>query len=153
MLEVAGIPVDVGLIEAAALLHDIDKLETRDGLGIHGVAGAATLEAMGFAELGPPVASHPLSALLDDARFPRGWPSVAVSVADKHVAQEFMTVDERLDDMARRYPHFRAEINAARRPAHALERELADAVGLPVADLVQALRHAWESRVSERSGR
>jgi len=94
-----------------------------------------------------------VSALLDDTRFPRGWASVAVSVADKHVAQEFLTVDERLDDMARRYPAYRAEIDAARRPAHALESELAEAVGLPVADLVAALRQAWESRVSERSGR
>jgi len=153
MLGVAGIPVDVGLVEAAALLHDIDKLETRGGRGVHGVAGAAMLEVMGFAELAPPVASHPVSALLDDARFPRGWPSVAVSVADKHVAEEFLTVDERLNDMARRYPRFRSEINAARRPAHALESELADAVGLPVADLVAALRRAWESRVGERSGR
>jgi putative nucleotidyltransferase with HDIG domain len=153
MLEAAGIPVDVGLVEAAALLHDIDKLETRNGRGVHGVAGAATLEAMGFGELAPPVASHPLSALLDDARFPRGWPSVAVTIADKHVSQEFLTVDERLDDMARRYPAYRAEINAARRPAHALESELADAVGLPVPDLVAALRQAWESRVSEPSGR
>lgn len=153
LLAASGIPLDVGLVEAAALLHDIDKLETRCGRGVHGLAGAAMLEAMGFAELAPPVASHPVSALLDDARFPRGWASVAVSVADKHVAQEFLTVDERLDDMARRYPAYRAEINAARRPAHALESELADAVGLPVADLVAALRQAWESRVSERSGR
>jgi hypothetical protein len=108
---------------------------------------------MGFGELAPPVASHPVSALLEDARFPRGWPSVAVSIADKHDGQEFLTVDERLDDMARRYPAYRAEINAARRPAHALESELADAVGLPVPDLVAALRQAWESRVSEPSGR
>ena len=152
MLVAAGIPVDVGLVEAAALLHDIDKLDTRRGQGIHGAAGAATLEAMGFADLAPAVASHPVSALLDDARFPRGWPSVAVSIADKHVAQEFVTIDERLDDMARRYPAFRTEINAARRHAHALEQELADAVGLSAADLVEALRQACASRVSEPSG-
>ena len=152
LLQSAGIPLDLGLVEAAALLHDIDKLETRAGRGIHGAAGAATLEAMGFAELAPPVASHPLSALLDDARFPRGWPSVVISVADKHVAQDFLTVDQRLEDMALRYPAFRAEIDAARRPAHRLEAELADAIGMPPADLVEALRHAWESRVNERSG-
>src|SRR5436190_5781910 len=121
-LEAAGIPINVELVEAAALLHDIDKLETRDGPGVHGRVGAAMLESMGFAELAPPVAGHPVSALLDDRRFPRGWPSVVVSVADKHVAQVFMTIDERLDDMARRYPRFRVEINAARRPALALEQ-------------------------------
>ena len=151
-LEAAGIPIDVGLVEAAALLHDIDKLETRGGRGVHGLTGATTLEGMGFRELGPPVASHPISALLDDRRFPRGWPSVAVNVADKHVAQEFLSIDERLNDMVRRYPQFRAEIQAARRPAHALEEELADAIGLSVGELVEALREAWQSQVGERAG-
>ena len=65
-LEAAGIPIDVGLVEAAALLHDIDKLETRGGRGVHGLAGATMLQGMGFGELAPPVASHPISALLDD---------------------------------------------------------------------------------------
>jgi hypothetical protein len=115
------------------------------------VAGAATLEAMGFGELAPAVASHPLSALLDDARFPRGWPSVVVSIADKHVAQDFLSIDQRLDDMALRYPAFSAEINAARRPAHRLEGELAEGIGLRPADLIDALRTAWQSDVNERS--
>jgi hypothetical protein len=74
-----------------------------------------------------------------------------VSVADKHVAQGFLTVDERLDDMAHRYPSYRAEIEAARRPAHALEAELAGAIGLPMAELVDELRQAWQSQVGERA--
>jgi hypothetical protein len=111
------------------------------------------LETMGFGELAPAVAGHPVSALLDDRRFPRGWPSVVVSVADKHVAQNFLTIDERLDDMSERYPQYRAEINAARRPAHALEQELADAIGVPVEDLVDGLRLAWQAAAPERAGR
>jgi putative nucleotidyltransferase with HDIG domain len=149
----SGIPIDVGLVEVAALLHDIDKLETRGGRGVHGLTGAAMLETMGFGELAPAVAGHPVSALLDDRRFPRGWPSVVVSVADKHVAQNFLTIDERLDDMSERYPQYRAEINAARRPAHALEQELADAIGVPVEDLVDGLRLAWQAAAPERAGR
>jgi putative nucleotidyltransferase with HDIG domain len=149
----AGIPIDVGLVEVAALLHDIDKLETRGGRGVHGLTGAAMLETMAFGELAPAVAGHPVSALLDDRRFPRGWPSVVVSVADKHVAQTFLTIDERLDDMSERYPQYRDEINAARRAAHALEQELADAIGVPVADLVKLLRLAWQAAAPERAGR
>lgn len=152
-LEAAGIPVHVGLIEAAALLHDIDKLETRSGKGVHGAAGAALLESMGFGELGPPVASHPVTALLDDRRFPRGWPSVVVNVSDKHVAQAFLTIDERLDDMALRYPRYRSEIESARRPAHALEQELADAIGMSVANLVDQLRAAWQAKPAEEAHR
>ena len=87
-------------------------------------------------------------ALLDDDRFPIGWPSVLVAVADRHVAQEFMTVDERLDDMRLRHPEHAEQIEAARRPAHALEAQLAEAVGLEVPDLVERLRAAWKAGVA-----
>jgi hypothetical protein len=92
-----------------------------------------------------PVASHPLNCLLDDDRFPRGWPSVLVAVADRHVAQEFVTIDERLDDMKRRHAEFADGIELARRPAHALEAELAEVVGASVDQLVARLRTAWEA--------
>jgi putative nucleotidyltransferase with HDIG domain len=139
----AQIPVDGALVEAAALLHDIDKVEIRRSGGEHGIVGARRLEAMGYPELAMPVASHPITSLLDDDRFPIGWPSVIVAVADRHVAQEFMTVDERLDDMKQRHPEYAASIEAARRPAHALEEQVAEAVGVSVAELVDRLRAAW----------
>src|SRR3990170_6811632 len=126
LLAEAQIPVDGALVEAAALLHDIDKVEIRATGGQHGIVGARRLEALGYEELAMPVASHPITALLDDDRYPIGWPSVLVAVADRHVAQEFMTVDERLDDMKNRHPEHVASIEAARRPAHALEEELAE---------------------------
>jgi putative nucleotidyltransferase with HDIG domain len=141
----AQIPVDGTLIEAAALLHDIDKAEIRRTRGEHGIIGARKLEAAGYHELAMPVASHPIKCLLDDERFPIGWPSVIVAVADRHVGQEFMTVDERLDDMKRRHPDHVADIESARRPAHALEAQVAEAVDLPVDDLVARLRAAWEA--------
>ena len=107
LVTAAGVPVDVRLVEVAALLHDIDKLETRQGGGVHGQVAAERLAAMGFEELTAPVASHPVTCLLDDRCFPRGWPSVIVSVADRHVAQAFMTIDERIDDMKRAPPGVR----------------------------------------------
>ena len=142
----AQIPVDGALVEAAALLHDIDKPEIRRTGGEHGIVGARRLEAAGHEELAMPVASHPITALLDDDRFPIGWPSVLVAVADRHVAQEFVTVDERLDDMKLRHPEYAESIEAARRPAHALEaRGRRGASGLTVDELVARLRAAWEA--------
>jgi putative nucleotidyltransferase with HDIG domain len=140
----SGIPIDVRLVEIAALLHDIDKLETRDG-GEHGLVGAAELDRLGYPELGPPVASHPVTCLLDESRFPRGWPSVLVAIADRHVNQSFVTIDERIDDQARRHPEYAASLDAARSPAHALEAELAEVTGLTLPDLVARLRDAWEA--------
>lgn len=141
----AQIPIDGALVEAAAILHDIDKVETRRDGGEHGIVGARRLEGLGYGELAIPVASHPISCLLDDDRFPIGWPSVVLAVADRHVAQGFLTVDDRLDEMKRRHPRYAEEIEAARQPAHALERELAEVSGLTVDDLVARLRAAWEA--------
>ena len=145
LLAEAQIPIDGALVEVAALLHDIDKVEIRRDGGEHGIVGARKLEAAGYEELAMSVASHPVSCLLDDDRFPRGWPSVLVAIADRHVAQEFMTVDERLDDMKLRHPEFADDIETARQPAQALEAELAEVVGMKVADLVARLRGAWEA--------
>jgi hypothetical protein len=68
-----------------------------------------------------------------------------VAVADRHVAQTFLTIDERLDGMKERHPEYAESIDAARRPAHALEAQVAEAVGLDVDDLVARLRAAWET--------
>jgi hypothetical protein len=100
---------------------------------------------MGFPELAAPVASHPVTCLLDDRCFPRGWPSVLLSVADRHVAQAFLTIDERIDDMQARHPEYVDSLEAARRPAHVLEAEVCDAVGLAADALVERLRAAWQA--------
>jgi putative nucleotidyltransferase with HDIG domain len=141
----AGIPIDVRLVEVAALLHDIDKLQSRASGEEHGILGARWLSEMGYSELAIPVASHPLRCLLDAERYPIGWPSVLVSLADKHVGQGFMTIDERLDEMIERYPQHRGEIGSARRPAHALEQELAEAIDLTTDEVLERLQAAWQA--------
>jgi putative nucleotidyltransferase with HDIG domain len=143
MVVEAGIPLDGRLVEAAALLHDIDKVRIRREGGQHGIVGARMLTEMGYDELAIPVASHPISCLLDDERFPIGWPSVLLAVADRHVAQEFVTVEERLDDMIRRHPDHAEQIRAAAPAAHVLDAQLAEVVELPVSELVERLRTAW----------
>ncbi len=109
----------------------------------HGLVGARLLAERGFPELAEPIASHPIGCLLDPSRAPRGWASVAVAVADRHVAQEFVSIDERIDDQARRYPDYRASLEDARAPAHAMQADLAAAAGLSVDELEARLRAAW----------
>lgn len=144
LLRDAGLPVDPGMVEVAGLLHDIDKPETRNSI-THGLVAAAEMVDRGWEELAIPIASHPLAALLDEERYPRGWPSVILSIADRHVAQEYVPTDVRIDDMARRHPEFREEIELSRRHAHALEAELAEVLELPVDELNDRLRAAWEA--------
>lgn len=144
LLEAADVAVDPHLVAVAALLHDVDKLVTRsDGEG-HGVVGARWMAERGFPELAEPIASHPITCLVDPARAPRGWASVSVAVADRHVAQAFVSIDERIDDQERRYPEFRVSLEAARAPAHAMQADLAEAAGLSADQLEDRLRAAWD---------
>lgn len=143
LLQDAGIPVDPHLVEVAALLHDVDKLETRDDPTQHGLTAARWMAERGFPELAEPIASHPIGCLLDPSRAPRGWASVAVAVADRHVAQRFVTIDERIEDLAARYPNFGASLEAARAPAHAMQADLAAAAGMRVEALEARLADAW----------
>jgi putative nucleotidyltransferase with HDIG domain len=146
LLAAAGIEVDPRLVEVAALLHDIDKPETREDGSQHGIVAARWMAERGYPELAEPIASHPIGCLLDPARAPRGWASVAVAVADRHVAQEFVTIDQRIKDQARRYPAFRAHLAAAGAQAHAMQAELAAAAGLSVHVLEARLQSAWSDR-------
>lgn len=109
----------------------------------HGVLGARWMAERGYPELAEPIASHPIASLLDPSREPRGWASVAVAVADRHVAEAFVSIDERIDDQARRYPDYRADLELARAPAHAMQADLAAAAGLTVDELEARLRAAW----------
>ena len=62
-----GTAVDVGLVEAAALLHDVDKLPLAAAPAHlrHGDGSAAWLAAHGMAELGPVVRDHPVTRLAE----------------------------------------------------------------------------------------
>jgi len=91
------------------------------------------------------VASHPVNCLLDEERFPRGWPSVILSIADRRVAQRFVSADERIDDLVARHPEYRESLEAARLPARALESELAEVSRLTPVELDARLRSAWEA--------
>jgi hypothetical protein len=55
-----------------------------------------------------------------------------------------VTIDERIDDQARRYPEFRASLEDARSPAHAMQADLAAAAGMSVDQLEARLRAAWD---------
>jgi HD domain len=106
-----GTPVDRRLVEAAALLHDVDKLLPA-GHPLralpHGDGSAAWLTAHGHPELGSAVAGHPVTRLADDRRY-RSWAGSAgreeriVAYADKRASQRLGPMDARFAGWARRY--------------------------------------------------
>jgi HD domain-containing protein len=110
-LEARGVGVDRRLIEAAALLHDVDKALPADdparGLP-HGEGSAAWLTRVGHGELARAVAGHPVTRLLDGKPF-RRWADTSsveeriVAYADKRAGQRLESMDARFDSWRRRY--------------------------------------------------
>ena len=107
-----GTPVDRAAVEAAALLHDIDKvLPATDPARTlrHGDGSADWLRRHGHPELGRLVAGHPVTRLADAEAF-RRWAAFAsreeriVAYADKRAGQRLESMDARFASWARRYP-------------------------------------------------
>lgn len=107
-----GVAVDRRLVEAAALLHDVDKALPPDdasrGLP-HGDGSAAWVTRQGHPELARAVANHPVTKLLDGEHY-RRWAAFAtreeriVAYADKRAGQHLESMDARFADWRRRYP-------------------------------------------------
>jgi putative nucleotidyltransferase with HDIG domain len=107
---------DADLLVAAALLHDVGYAPSLDRLGFHAVDGARFLRAQGQERLARLVAHHSGArfeaeerALVEElAAFPvEGGPVMdALSFADMTTgpAGQPMTLDERVEEVQRRYP-------------------------------------------------
>lgn len=113
-IEGRGRALDRRLVEAAALLHDVDKLTAlRADPAIarlpHGEGSAAWLAARGHPELGPIVAGHPVVRLADPAWAGGARPGASleervVAYADKRAGQRLESMAERFASWRRRYP-------------------------------------------------
>jgi len=107
----AGRPVDRALVEAAALLHDVDKvLPADDPLRAlrHGAGTAAWLTSRGHGELAAAAAGHPVTRLAAadaDAWLDRAsTEELLVAYADKRAGQRLVSMAGRFADWKRRYP-------------------------------------------------
>lgn len=138
-----GTAVDVGLVEAAALLHDVDKLPLAAAPAHlrHGDGSAAWLAAHGMEELGPVVRDHPVTRLAEAAF--ASWTTTAapeariVAYADKRAGQRLESMAARFASWRRRYPDGWDELTwrAVRSRAERLEAEVCRAAGITPAEV------------------
>lgn len=105
--------VDRGVVEAAALLHDVDKAmsaSARTAIA-HGEAGAAWLRGLGFPELEEAVVLHPVTLLVDrrgtDRVLHASIEARIVAYADKRAGQRLESMASRFAGWRRRHPHSR----------------------------------------------
>jgi hypothetical protein len=132
-------------VEAAALLHDVDKvLPASDPvrrLG-HGHGSAAWLTAQGHPELARAVAGHPVTRLADGEAY-RRWAAFA-SREERIVAYADKRAEQRLEPMAARFASWRrrhpdrwddATWRAVTARTERLEAEVCHAAGITPAEV------------------
>jgi predicted hydrolase (HD superfamily) len=136
------------LVEAAGLLHDLDKTLPADhdllALG-HGTAGAEWLRRHGHGEIAAAVAGHPATLLSDDQRY-RQWRRDAsleervVAYADKRAEQDIVSLDDRFAAWRERHPEHAESLALGLQRARQLEQEVCATAGIAPA---QVGRAAW----------
>jgi hypothetical protein len=114
-IDAQGLAIDRHAVEAAALLHDVDKVLRKQlprdhpiRALPHGDGSAAWLTEQGHGELARLVANHPAGRLVDEVRY-KTWSAFAgreeriVAYADKRAAQRLAPMSVRFADWDRRY--------------------------------------------------
>ena len=89
--------INLELLLACALLHDIDKNVPKLLGEEHPDAGVRILKDEGLDELLPLVISHPLHSILDPKISPKTIEEKILFLSDKMVKYEIITVDKRFD--------------------------------------------------------
>jgi hypothetical protein len=150
-----GTRIERPVVDAAALLHDLDKAlpgsHPLRPLG-HGHAGARWLVEHGRPELAPPVDCHPVGRLsessYEDWIAGATWEERIVAYADKRAIQRVGSIERRFERWLRGHPDLEPELRVARARAELLEREVCGAAGVQPED-VRRLR--WVKPSLERA--
>lgn len=87
--------INLKLLEAAALLHDIDKAAPKLPGERHPDTAVRILRAEGMNEVADIVVTHPLHAILDPKISPKTWEQKLLYLADKMVKYDIVGVDKR----------------------------------------------------------
>jgi putative nucleotidyltransferase with HDIG domain len=97
-----GENLNLNVVEAAALLHDITKAESLDSGEDHSLTGYRLLRKMGYNRIAEIVREHVF--LLKDTDSPRVSEEEVVNYSDKRVRHDqIVTLRERFDDLRVRY--------------------------------------------------
>jgi len=135
-LKARGESVDLRLLEAGALLHDIGKTKGlrggHDSEISHGDIGAEMLESMGYHKLAEIARSHMFSKIFEPAALDT-WEKKLVYYADKRVNHDKrVRLSERLDYLINRYPHGAEMFRKAKPLLEGMEKEIFRKAGMKI---------------------
>jgi putative nucleotidyltransferase with HDIG domain len=139
-LSTAAVPLNLPLIEAGALLHDLGKTPCLGTGENHAEWGAVILEAAGYPEVAQIVREHVILASTPEAPRPLREAEV-VNYADKRVLHtRVVTLEARFADLTERYgrtPQARERLAALLARTLVLENRLFASLSLTPGDLLQ----------------
>ncbi len=90
-----GIEVNRPLLEASALLHDIDKNIPKKEGERHPETGVRVLRELGYTEVAAVVARHSLYHILNPKTAPQSWEEKLLYLADKMTKYEVIGIKHR----------------------------------------------------------
>lgn len=124
--------INLDLLEAAALLHDIDKNVKKLSGERHPDAAVRILKQLDFPEVAAIVSRHSLHHILDPQTTPTTWEEKLLYLADKMVKYELIGVDHRFNLWRRENLSEQAllELNGAYPKVKALEKEILSVANL-----------------------
>jgi putative nucleotidyltransferase with HDIG domain len=126
-----GGKVNLRLLEAAALLHDVSKYEcitSKAKESDHGKVGANRLKKAGMGEIAEIVEAHMLDSIFDNRL--DSWEKKLLYYADKRVNDDKrVSLDERFAYLYKRYPTVTKKFRKAEPLVRALENEIIEKTG------------------------
>ena len=133
------IQINIPLVVAAALLHDIDKNAVKLPGEKHPDTAVRLLKEEGMEEVADLIKTHPLHLILDPKTAPKKWEEKILFLSDKMVKYEIISVDKRFD-LWKSEPlseKSRKQLKGAYPKVIELEKEIFTAAGVTRADMTE----------------
>ncbi len=126
-----GEEVNLELVDAASLLHDLDKMEDiRNGGGRHGILSREILEKEEYSEVGKIAEKHTMHTIIKEDGILTLEEKI-VFYADKRVKHDkVVSLDERFKYLRERYPQYLENITRAEPLVKKLQKELMEKAGI-----------------------
>jgi putative nucleotidyltransferase with HDIG domain len=142
LIETIKLQMNLSILRAAALLHDIDKNVPKLPGEVHPDACVRILRAEGMGEVADIVKTHSVHAILDPAIAPKTWEEKLLFLADKMAKREVIGVDERFFQWEREdIPEKEKAMLAAAYPrVKALEKEILAVIQVDFREVLSILR-------------
>ncbi|MBW2995937.1 HD domain-containing protein [Candidatus Woesearchaeota archaeon] len=126
-LKQAGIKLDLDLVNAGSLLHDLDKIPTLNDIKNHGKLSKKWLSEKQYSKVGEIAENH---GIPDDNL---AWESKIVSYADKRVQfNKVVSIKQRYEFIRKKYTTFKQEHEDF---AYRLEKEIFDKLDIQPEDI------------------